>query len=78
MKKSEVLKILNPILFSLVLLQLISVVCLKLQAFEEINDYVHVWNAYAIGLTIALHVYFNWSWIKTTYLTAKKKGAGDK
>jgi cytochrome b len=75
MKKPAMLKILNPILFVLIAWQVVTVILLKVMPSELIGE-LHEWNGYAIGVAVIFHLYLNWSWIKTNFLTKKKPAAG--
>ena len=71
MKKNQALKILNPILGTLVLSQAITS---TLHDFfpKEVFEVVHGGGGVLLVSGVVLHLYLNWSWVQATYLSKKE------
>lgn len=69
--KFKLLKILNPALFLLVLIQGISVLMIKTGFAHEWLMEFHEFNGYAILILIAAHLFLNWNWIKANIFPKK-------
>ncbi|MFA5098515.1 MAG: hypothetical protein WC490_07865 [Candidatus Margulisiibacteriota bacterium] len=66
------LKYLNPVLFLLALIQIVSVALLiSAPSFGVLG--IHKLNGLLLLTVIAIHFSLNWPWIKATYLSGKKK-----
>jgi len=67
MKKNQALKFLNPALGMLVLSQAITS---SLHDFfpKELFEVIHGGGGILLVSGVALHLYFNWSWVRATYL----------
>ena len=66
MKRNTVLKIMNPILGLLLLNQVLTAIFhagLSHEAFEIL----HEGGGYVLAVGIALHLFLNWNWVKTSY-----------
>ena len=72
MKKAGMLKILNPVLLLLATVQVITVIVLKTAGSEFIGE-LHEITGYVIGAGVVLHLYLNWTWIRTNFFAAKIK-----
>jgi hypothetical protein len=72
MKKNQALKILNPVLGTLVLSQAITS-SLKDFLPKELFEAVHGGGGVLLVSGVALHLYLNWSWVQATYLTKKDR-----
>lgn len=73
-KKTTPLRVLNPILAFLILVQFGTVLAAEL--FPQIYFFgIHKINGYLVGLVILLHLFFNRAWIKTSYFSKKPKSA---
>jgi cytochrome b561 len=71
MRKSQTLKLVNPILFLVILAQF--AVALGMKFFAQGWMYpVHEYLGYSIGLLALLHLGLNWAWVKSTYLAKSK------
>jgi hypothetical protein len=68
MSRIQALKILNPILFLLIIFQIISGLNPLL-----IPYLVHQWVGIVIAVGIVLHLILNWTWIRTNILHWKQK-----
>ncbi len=68
--KNKALKILNPILLLLFLMVLIGLTGYKI---TEIHAWYELHEIGGILFLIAglLHLYFNWGWVRATYLKRK-------
>jgi len=66
MTKSKALKILNPILVILFLDQALTGIFHDFIPYE-IFEKVHGIVGYFLAAAVALHIYLNWSWIKSTF-----------
>ncbi len=71
MNKQKLLKIINPLLFLLIILQAVNIILLKTDP-PSFAYMIHEWNGYVIMALVVIHVYLNWSWIKTNILTFRK------
>lgn len=72
MNKQLILKILNPVLFILVGVQILGGFLLNRGIIE--NGWgVHRNLPYLIGVFVIFHLYLNWGWITVNYLKKKKK-----
>ena len=67
MKKAELLKIVNIALFIFFLNQGISGF-LHSKLPHEVFEILHEKGALVLMLLTAIHLYLNWSWIKSTFL----------
>ena len=63
MSRIQALKILNPILFLLIIFQIISGLNPLIVPYQ-----VHQWVGIVIGFGILLHLTLNWMWIRTNIL----------
>ena len=63
MSRIQVLKILNPILFLLIIFQIISGLNPLIVPYQ-----VHQWVGIGIAVGILLHLTLNWMWIRTNIL----------
>lgn len=70
MKKSTVLKILNPILAVLLVSQAVTGIFHARIPYET-YEIVHGGGGYLFVAGVALHILLNWSWVKATYLRRK-------
>jgi len=75
MKKTTALKILNPILFVLILAQAASVVIMKLGLAMDSIFQIHGMIGYGIGITAFLHIWLNWNWIKANFFPKASKSS---
>ena len=66
--KVKALKILNPILAILLIVQVLTLLLPKVFSYE-----VHVIVGRLIFLGVALHVFLNWSWIKANFIKKIKR-----
>lgn len=73
MNRVKILKILNPLLGLVFLIQVFTIICLKFEIPINSILQLHEMNAYAFITIILLHIIFNWNWIQTHYFKAKKK-----
>ena len=65
------LKFLNPLLFLLALIQVISVALLVTMPSHKILA-VHKLNGFLLIAVVVVHFCLNWQWVKSTYLTRGK------
>lgn len=72
MKKTFVLKFLNPILFLTALIQIITVVIIKTNPTSQIFT-IHEYNGYTLVIIITFHLILNWNWIRSTYFQVRKR-----
>jgi hypothetical protein len=73
MNKAMLLKILNPILFLLVVVQLTTIIMIRtISDPSPFIPMVHIWNSYAIGIVLVLHLFLNFGWIKANFFPKKK------
>jgi hypothetical protein len=63
MSRIQALKILNPILFVLIIFQIYSGLNPLIIPYQ-----VHQWVGIAIAVGILLHLALNWAWIRTNIL----------
>ncbi len=78
--KNNYLKFLNPILALLFILTLVAVGLYKfgpasLRGSEAMEEF-HQFCGIIFFLVALLHVYFNWTWVKTNILGIKKHKKG--
>ena len=73
-KKAVILKIINPVLFLLVLIQGLTVLTAKLMTPPEWFWVIHEYNGYAIFAMAILRLILNWNWVKSV-LFAKKSNS---
>jgi hypothetical protein len=66
MSRIQALKILNPILFLLIIFQIISGLNPLIIPYQ-----VHQWVGIVIAVSILLHLTLNWIWIRTNILRWK-------
>ncbi len=71
MNKAKLLKVLNPILFILLAVQLVSILLIKITPQLSFIYILHNWNGAVISLTIIIHLILNFGWIKSTYFSRK-------
>jgi len=73
LKKTLILRILNPLLFVALILQAAAILCFKAGIAANIMFQVHQANGLVlIGLAL-LHFGLNWAWVRATYFTAARK-----
>jgi hypothetical protein len=72
--KSKWLKIVNPVLFVVALVQVVTGVGQKYVGEELYILFYRVHNilAYALVVLIIVHLYLNWGWITMTFFKRKK------
>ena len=66
MKKTTALKIVNPIIGILFVVQAASGMFHELIPYEVFST-IHVPVGLLLTLSVVLHVYLNWTWIVTTF-----------
>ncbi|MFA5928703.1 MAG: hypothetical protein WC838_05355 [Candidatus Margulisiibacteriota bacterium] len=67
------LKIINPLLFLTVLVQLVTVLWLKIGGYNKLQGEIHEWGGFAFFFLAACHVFFNREWIKAQMFGSKQK-----
>lgn len=72
MKTATMLKFLNPVLFIAIVLQFAGVVALQF-LFADWLLGIHKLIGFSIFVLIALHIVFNWAWIKNNFFKSKTK-----
>lgn len=72
MKTSTILKILNPLLFIAVALQLAGVIAQKIMFADWLFE-MHKFVGYSVFALVILHIVFNWNWIKNNFFKKVKK-----
>jgi hypothetical protein len=84
MKKADLLKIVNPVLALLTLDQAFSGIYRNLVPMDSsfalpytLFKTVHTTVGYALVVVGLMHIYLNWSWIKTTFFKKKKIGSSE-
>jgi len=68
----KALKIINPLLFLVILTQGVSVLCMKLGWIYAAAYTVHNVLGFVLMGLILFHIIFNWSWVKVNILKKKK------
>jgi len=63
---NKILKILNPLLFLLVVNQAVTGM-LHDKMTPEVFDYVHFMSGILLSVLIVAHIVLNWGWIKQQY-----------
>jgi hypothetical protein len=76
MTKAAALKIVNPILAGVALIQVVTAVLFTF--FSESIPYgqmrmIHLIIGYVLFGIIILHLYLNWTWIKSTFFKKRSK-----
>ena len=72
MKKTTMLKIVNPVLGILFLNQIITGFLFEKMDYETF-EMVHGWGGMLLTVFALAHVILNWNWIKSNFLTKKNK-----
>lgn len=71
MNKAKLLKIVNPIIFLLFIIQVITSLILffgfKIPDIKDVVE-IHEYNGLILIVMIIIHVFLNWDWIKVTFL----------
>ncbi len=67
MKKNTALKIINPILFFLLVFQLFTGLFHGLFS-KETFEAIHAGNGVVLAVFALVHLALNWTWVKSTYL----------
>lgn len=66
MKKTSILKIINPLLFIIALLQAVTGAIYFLGG-NGLNSIIHmIGGAVMAGLAV-IHIFLNWGWVKSNY-----------
>lgn len=73
MNKLLFLKIVNPLLFVLVLLQGVTVLLSKFTTPPDWFWELHEYGGYGIFALALLHLILNWSWVKSNFFPKKPK-----
>ena len=71
MKKSTLLKIVNPILAGVFLYQVVTGLTHEIIP-ESIFETVHVAGAFTLIFFVIIHLILNWNWVKLNFF--KKRG----
>lgn len=74
LNKVLILRILNPLLFLVVLFQGFTVIAMKFffSSLPWVGD-VHEVVGYCLFALVLLHIVFNWDWIRSVLFRMKKK-----
>ena len=72
MNKIKILKILNPVLFILIMVQILGGFLLD-KGIIETGWELHRNLPYFLGVLIILHLYLNWGWVAMSYFKKNKK-----
>jgi hypothetical protein len=76
MTKASALKIVNPVLAGVAVLQAATAILFTF--FSEVIPYgqvrlIHLITGYVLFGIVALHIYLNWTWIKSTFFKKRSK-----
>jgi hypothetical protein len=71
MKTATILKVLNPLLFVAVAIQLATVVAQKVTYADWLFE-MHEIVGYSVFALVVLHLIFNWTWIKNNFFKKAK------
>ena len=71
MKKSTLLKIVNPILVLIFLIQASTGIFHDLIPFPVFH-FLHPVAGYVLALLVAIHFTLNWNWVKTLFVKNRK------
>jgi len=66
MKRTAILKVVNPILGLLVVSQLLSGLFGE-ALLHEVFEVIHQGGGILIAITASLHLLLNWNWVKANY-----------
>jgi hypothetical protein len=70
--KNNALKIINPILFILLIVAGVALAIYKLGGYSENMAKIHQIAGILFFITGFIHLIFNWGWIRTNILKKKK------
>ena len=75
MKKTVLLKIINPILALLFITQALSGIFhnFLMEVSYEAFEVIHEFGGYIFVFLVVVHFTLNWNWIKSTFLKRKNK-----
>lgn len=73
MSKLKLLKIINPILACTIVLQIFTGLFhdFIIEISYDLFKIVHSINAYLLSGLVAIHLFLNWNWIKSSYFSRK-------
>jgi len=72
MKAQNALKVINPILFVAILIQLLTVAIQAISYTDWVGT-VHQVMGFVFFILAILHIIFNWTWIKNNFFKKKQK-----
>jgi len=70
MNRNDWLKRLNPILFLVFVIQAVTGVAYFLVSGEVLEE-IHLFGGFLMIVIAAIHVFLNWTWIRSTYFKKK-------
>jgi high-affinity K+ transport system ATPase subunit B len=71
MKTQSMLKTVNPVLFVVVVVQLLTVVIQAISYMSWVGT-VHQFAGYSFFILVIIHIIFNWAWIKNNFFKKKQ------
>lgn len=74
MNKNKLLKVINPILFVVLILQITTVILMLLEInfIKSLQVFViHKYNGITLIILVLSHISLNWGWIKSSYFSKK-------
>jgi thiosulfate reductase cytochrome b subunit len=71
MRKNKLLKIVNPIMFILIVLQIVTAILMEVTGDSTFRE-IHEINGFLLVIFIIVHLSLNWSWIKANFLKSRK------
>lgn len=71
MKKNKLLKVINPIMFILVVLQLVSAILMEATGDSVVKE-IHEINGFLLVILVIVHLRLNWNWVKANFFKSRK------